>query len=410
MSTTDPAVDYAATPRLSFPLSPAPPLKSPGLDESDLMLEALLPEFKELERSLGPVDSVSTVTRATHLESEAERLGPWAQHSTSVLERGGPNESEETPEKEQKQPPEKEQELQGGTRTSAEPQTAADDNEFAAAFQRSLTAYGVVLTIASCACLVIFCLHASQIWAQKPSWMARVPPCLAPQLEPLATTSTRIKRYLVITDIAPPTATLLLLCLHFWKHRASSPRVWRPPSALSLAAIWGWLALAPLLVYICVNVQSPQFVDYDAISISICELAASAALFPPVAHELANSTARTMRAAAKGYFTQKHNLLFPELDFERELAGIPTDLTSETEGGGVRGAYGLIWGETGGLWAGSTCSFLSPRGGLAGEGKRGGVGGGQRREARAVEGYCSKAVAAGKKLGHSRLAAGSCRF
>jgi len=65
-------------------------------------------------------------------------------------------------------------------------------------------------------------------------------------------------------------------------------------------------------------VQSPQFVDYAALSISTCELVASAALFPPAAHELANST-RTMRAAARGYFTLKHNLIFPELELEREF-------------------------------------------------------------------------------------------
>ena len=133
-------------------------------------------------------------------------------------------------------------------------------------------------------------------------------------------------------------------------------------------------------MYICVNVQSDEFVDYDAIALQLCELSVSATLYPPAALPLVNSSWTTVRSAVKGYFAQKHNLLFPELQFESELAGIAPEGLQPLEGG-------------------EPC--------LQQEGGEVPLLGSFRVESQAVRAYCRKGIAVGKGLGRSRLEAGA---
>lgn len=155
-------------------------------------------------------------------------------------------------------------------------------------------------------------------------------------------------------------------------------------SALGLAATWGWLVLAPLSVYICINVQSDEFVDYDAISRHLCEISVAAALYPPADLPLVNTTWGTVRSVARGYFSHPHNLLYPGLKFEGELAGIAGDA----------GAGGWLQSVNTGTHCLSQPAKGQPPAGVRGRG-----------ENRAVRGYCTKAIESGKQLGHSRLAA-----
>ena len=153
-----------------------------------------------------------------------------------------------------------------------------------------------------------------------------------------------IDRYFIITNMVPPIAAALVFGIHIMQTRRATDREYVPPGALWVTLIWGFKILAPLFIYVFIQVKSDHFVKYDNMAQKLCQVSVSLVLYPPGSMSYDRFTLQydqtqrfsvtnaftDLRNVTRQYFANNANYMFhskdndgdKDFDFESELANL----------------------------------------------------------------------------------------
>ena len=181
-----------------------------------------------------------------------------------------------------------------------------------------------------------------------------------------------IERYFFLTDMAPPVATAIFLAVHVVTSQKKTDREYTPPQALHVVSIWAFKILAPLMIFMFINVKDVVFVKYDFLAQTLCKTSVSLTFYPPsttggiingvleemkekqeldaehmskVGNLVADNSFSVskffsdLRNVTRLYFMNKKNRLYSsdafggdtDWDFESELAAISVNVLTESD-------------------------------------------------------------------------------